>query len=211
MKKFIPIIGLCALTLLPGCTNNMANRDVYEESGNTINVNNKRNELYREDQLQGTKNISNQYGYVRNQKSPLMNDNTANNNDIGLDREQLANIISKLAAEIPNVNDVAALVTDQEVLVAYQTDTKNRELTADQVKRTALSVVPRYYHVYVSDNKAHIRDVENLANFTSTSKKAREQVNAVIKRMKTSPQGSRINNSEDENGLTPDDKTKTSR
>ncbi|AIM16076.1 MULTISPECIES: YhcN/YlaJ family sporulation lipoprotein [Neobacillus] len=211
MKKFIPIIGLCALTLLPGCTNNMANRDVYEESGNTINVNNKRNELYREDQLQGTKNISNQYGYVRNQKSPLMNDNTANNNDTGLDREQLANIISKLAAEIPNVNDVAALVTDQEVLVAYQTDTKNRELTADQVKRTALSVVPRYYHVYVSDNKAHIRDIENLANFTSTSKKAREQVNAVIKRMKTSPQGSRMNNSEDENGLTPDDKTKTSR
>jgi hypothetical protein len=211
LKKFIPIIGLCALTLLPGCTNNMANRDVYEESGNTINVNNKRNELYREDQLQGTKNISNQYGYVRNQKSPLMNDNTANNNDTGLDREQLANIISKLAAEIPNVNDVAALVTDQEVLVAYQTDTKNRELTADQVKRTALSVVPRYYHVYVSDNKAHIRDIENLANFTSTSKKAREQVNAVIKRMKTSPQGSRMNNSEDENGLTPDDKTKTSR
>ena len=36
------------MTALTGCSKDMANRDVYEESGNTINVNNKRHELYNE-------------------------------------------------------------------------------------------------------------------------------------------------------------------
>ena len=71
-----------------------------------------------------------------------------------LNREQVANIISQFSTDIPNVNDVATLVTDQEVLIAYKTDSKNRNLTADQVKKTAMSVVPRYYHVYVTDKKA---------------------------------------------------------
>jgi ribosomal protein S17E len=134
-----------------------------------------------------------------------MGDNTANDHYSALDREQVANIISQLSVDIPNVNDVATLVTDQEVLIAYDTDSKNRNMTADQVKKTAMSVVPRYYHVYVSDNKVLMRDVENLANLDSTSRNARNTVNGLIKQMKKSPQGQRMNSSEDENGLTPDD------
>jgi virulence-associated protein VapD len=199
------IAGLCAITALSGCSKDMAGKDVYEESGNTINVNNKRHELYNEGASRSVRNVSNNYGFVRQQKSPLMNDNTANNSYAAYDREQAANVISKFSSNIPNVNDVATLVTDQEVLIAYDTDSEDRSLTADQVKKSALSVVPRYYHVYVSDNKALMRDVENLANFDSTSKNARSSVNDVIKRMQKSPQGARINAVEDENGRTPDD------
>ncbi|MBT2729145.1 YhcN/YlaJ family sporulation lipoprotein [Bacillus sp. ISL-75] len=206
MKKLVIILGLCTMTALTGCTKDMGNRDVYEESGNTINVNNKRHELYNEGASRGVRNVSNNYGFVRHQKSPLMNDNTANDHYTALDREQVANIISKYSTEIPNVNDVATLVTDQEVLIAYDTDSKDRNLTADQVKKTAMSVVPRYYHVFVTDNKVLMRDVENLANLDSTSRNARNLVNGLIKQMKKSPQGQRMNASEDENGLTPDDK-----
>ncbi|MEH7501254.1 YhcN/YlaJ family sporulation lipoprotein [Neobacillus drentensis] len=206
MKKLVIILGLCTLTALTGCSKDMGNRDVYEESGNTINVNNKRHDLYNEGASRGVRNVSNNYGFVRHQKSPLMNDNTANDHYTALDREQVANIISKFSTEIPNVNDVATLVTDQEVLIAYDTDSKNRNLTADQVKKTAMSVVPRYYHVFVTDNKVLMRDVENLANLDSTSRNARNLVNGLIKQMKKSPQGQRMNASEDENGLTPDDK-----
>lgn len=206
MKKSIIVIGLCTLTALTGCSRDINNRDVYEESGNTINVNNKRNELYNEGAGRGIRNVSHNYGYVRHQKSPLMNDNTANDHYTALDREQLANIISKFSTNVPNVHDVATLVTDQEVLIAYATDTKNRNLTADQVKKTAMSVVPRYYHVFVTDNKALMRDVENLANMDSTSRNARNSVNHLIAQMKKSPQGSRMNASEDQNGQTPDDK-----
>lgn len=205
LKKLSIIIGLCALTAMTGCTKDMGKNDVYEESGNTINVNNKRHELYREGASKDIRNASNDYGFVRHQKSPLMNDNNTNDGYTALDREQVAHVISRLSANIPNVNDVATLVTDREVLVAYRTDSKNRNLTADQVKKTALSVVPRYYHVYVSDNKVHIRDIQNLANLDSLSSKSRDQVNYVIKQMKNSPQGTRMNNSEDENGLTKDD------
>jgi ribosomal protein S17E len=205
LKKLIIIAGLCTITALTGCAKDMGTQDVYEESGNTINVNNKRSELYNERAGRGARNMSNNYGFVRHQKSPLMGDNMANDHYSALDREQVANIISQLSVDIPNVNDVATLVTDQEVLIAYDTDSKNRNMTADQVKKTAMSVVPRYYHVYVSDNKVLMRDVENLANIDSTSRNARNTVNGLIKQMKKSPQGQRMNSSEDENGLTPDD------
>ncbi|WHY76716.1 YhcN/YlaJ family sporulation lipoprotein [Neobacillus sp. WH10] len=207
MKKLLIIAGLCTIIALSGCTKDTAKNDIYEESGNTINVNNKRHELYNEGASKGVRNVSNDYGYVRHQKSPLMNDKTANNHYTALDREQLANIISKYSTNIPNVNDVATLVTDQEVLIAYDTNSKDRNLTADQVKKTAMSVVPRYYHVYVTDNKVLMRDVENLANTDSTGKNARNLVNGLITQMKKSPQGQPISSSEDANGLTPDDKT----
>lgn len=205
LKKLIIIAGLCSITALTGCTKDMGNRDVYEESGNTINVNNKRHDLYNEGASRGVRNVSDNYGFVRHQKSPLMNDNTANNGYTALNREQLANIISKYSVNVPNVNDVATLVTDQEVLIAYDTDTKDRNMTADQVKKTAFSVVPRYYHVYVTDNKTLMRDVENLANLDSNSRNSRHAVTELITQMKKSPQGMRLNASENENGETQDD------
>ncbi|MEH7108448.1 YhcN/YlaJ family sporulation lipoprotein [Bacillus sp. JJ1764] len=205
MKKLAIIIGLCSMTALSACSRDSAHQDVYEESGNTINVNNKRHELYREGGANGVRNVSNDYGFVRHQKSPIMNDNNSNTSYAAMDREQVAHVISSLSTSIPHVNDVATLVTDQEVLIAYRTNSKNRHLTADQVKKTGMSVVPRYYHVYVTDNKHLLRDVENLASLDSTGKNSRDQVNYVISQMKKSPQGARMNKSEDENGLTPDD------
>jgi hypothetical protein len=205
LKKFILIISLCTLTAVTGCSKDMANRDVYQESGNTVNVNNKRSELYNEGGSRTIRNVSTNYGFVRHQKSPVMGNNMANNHYAALNREQVANIISKYSTSIPNINDVATLVTDQEVLIAYDTDAKDRNLAADQVKRTAMSVVPRYYHVYVTDNKSLMRDVENLASLDSNGRNSRNSVNHVIKQMKKSPQGARMSANEDENGLTPDD------
>jgi hypothetical protein len=205
LKKWSLIIGFCLLLSAAGCGKDMANRDVYEESGDTINVNNKREELYNEGGSQGVRNVSDNYGFVRHQKSPITGDRGGTEHYSAIDREQVANIISQLSTDIPNVNDVATLVTDQEVLVTYSSDSKDRNFTADQVKRTAMSVVPRYYHVYVSDNNNLMRDVENLANLDSTSKNARTSVNHLIKMMKKSPQGTHMSDSEDENGATTKD------
>jgi ribosomal protein S17E len=205
VKNWSILIGFCLLLSTAGCSKDMANRDVYEESGDTINVNNKREELYNEGGGQGVRNVSDNYGFVRHQKSPIQGDRGGTQHYSAIDREQVANIISQLSTDIPNVNDVATLVTDQEVLVSYRTDSKDRNHTADQVKRTAMSVVPRYYHVYVSDNTNLMRDVENLANLDSTSKNARNLVNGLVQQMKKSPQGSRMSDSEDENGATKED------
>ncbi|WP_342432848.1 YhcN/YlaJ family sporulation lipoprotein [Neobacillus sp. FSL H8-0543] len=205
MKKRFIILGLGLIIATTGCTQDMANRDVYEESGNTINVNNKRNELYREGGSKNVQNMSNDYGFVRHQKSPVEGDQGGSEHYATIDREQVANIISTLSTDIPNVNDVATLVTDQEVLIAYNSDTKDRNSTADQVKRTAMSVVPGYYHVYVSDDKGHMRDVENLSNLNTTSRNARNSVKHLIQLMKKSPQGKPIDENEDENGASKED------
>lgn len=211
MKKMTISIGLCLLISAAGCSKDMANRDVYEESGNTINVNNKRSELYNERGARGVRNVSDNYGFVRHQKSPVENDQGGTEHYAPIDREQVAHIISELSTDIPNVNDVATLVTDQEVLVAYSTNSKDRNLTADQVKRTAMSVVPRFYHVYVSDNQNLMRDVENLANFDATSRNARTSVNHLINLMKKSPQGSKVSDGENENGETQADTMRNNR
>lgn len=203
MKKIKAAAAILLLTALAGCAANNEKQGVYQKSGNTLNVNNQRSDLYHEGGKQGIRNVSNHYGYVRQQKSPVMNDN--NQQYTGLDREQLANIISRLSTAIPNVHDVATLVTDREVLIAYRTDTKDRNLTADQVKKAAMSVVPRYYHVYVTDNSHLIRDVENLSHLDSTNKHARTNVNYLIGQMKKSPQGRPMNAYENPNGETPDD------
>lgn len=204
MNRFVSIAGICLTAVLAGCAADDT-RGVYEKSGNSLNVNNNRTELYNESSRNGIRNVSTDYGYVRHQKSPTMNTNN-NNYYASLNREQVANIISRLSTDIPNVHDVATLVTDQEVLIAYRTDSKDRNQTADQVKRTAMSIVPRYYHVYVTDNRSLMRDVENLSHLDSTSKNARNSVTKLIAQMKNSPQGAPMNNSENANGETPDDK-----
>jgi methyl coenzyme M reductase subunit D len=133
-------------------------------------------------------------------RNPTMGTNSSNDHYAAIDREQLANIISQYSTDVPHVDDVSTLVTDEEVLIVYKTDSKNRSETADQVKRMAMSVVPRFYHVYVSDNTRLRKNIENFATLDSDSKKVDPMINGLIKQMKQSPQGRKMNNSENPNG-----------
>ncbi|MFD2444500.1 YhcN/YlaJ family sporulation lipoprotein [Bacillus sp. CGMCC 1.16607] len=201
MNKMFMTLGISGLFALTGCgANQMADRDIYEESGHTVNVNNQRAEIYN-------KNMSNKsedFGYVRHQKNPV-NGRTNSHKFSALDREKLADSISKLSSDLPNVHDVATLVTDEEVLIAYQTDAKDRNLTADQVKKTAISVVPRFYHVYVTDNKNLIKNVENFATLDSDSRNVDSMVDRLIVQMLKSPQGAPLTKMENENDVINND------
>lgn len=200
IKAKLAAISFIGFSLLSACQQG-ANEDTsfLHESGNTINVQD-HNELYNEE---GHRNPNNDksanFGYVRHQK----NGNTQNVNYTrtpGLDREQAANTISSLIVQLPNVNDVATLVTDEEVLVAYETDSDNRSETADQVKKTALSAIPRYYHAYVSDKEGMIQQIEAYSPLDSNSRDIDQIVNKTIKEMLKSPQGRKLNNGENANG-----------
>lgn len=201
-------LGMSGLLALTGCganqmadRDNMANRgDIYEESGNTINVNDERADIYNVK----NKNKSEDFGYVRHQKNPIAGRNNGDHY-LAIDREKLADSISKLSTDLPNVNDVATLVTDEEVLIAYNTDSKDRNLTADQVKRTAMSVVPRFYHVYVTDNKNLIKNVESYATLGSNSRNNDSLVDKLIVQMLKSPQGRPMSEVENENGVMKDE------
>lgn len=200
MKKALLTIGICGLISLTACDFPEAGEDIYKENGNTVNISD-RPDLYNPNLGDNEQQQSEEYGYVRHQKSPVPGDNTVRYGDIvGLDREALADTISRSAVQIPEVTDCATLVTDEEVLIAYDAETENRNLTADQVKKIAMSYVPRFYHVYVADDRRMIREVEDISPLDSDSVGMESVINNLIKDMLKFPQGYRLNDSENENG-----------
>ncbi|WP_339147602.1 MULTISPECIES: YhcN/YlaJ family sporulation lipoprotein [unclassified Sutcliffiella] len=140
------------------------------------------------------------FGYVRDQAEPVRNSQRYNENIAAVDYGEIANIINKMVVQLPAIEDSATLVTDEEVLIAYETNSDDRELTADQVSKTGLSIVPRYYHVYISDNPEMIHEIERFRSLAVTSPRVDEILDTTIKQMLKSPQGKKLSNGENANG-----------
>ncbi|MBS4222900.1 YhcN/YlaJ family sporulation lipoprotein [Lederbergia citrea] len=177
------------------------NDHLYHKSGNSIDVA-EHGDIYNDNRNQANNDL---FGFVRQVKSPVPGE-TIDTKPIRINREQTANNISKMAVNLPNVQDASVLVTDQEVLVAYlinNTDEKVRFETADQVKKIAISAVPRWFHIYVTDDPALRQNVENIASMnarsTNKDKTVRDTVNLMLER---SPQGRHLNKGENANGET---------
>ncbi|TCL47346.1 sporulation lipoprotein YhcN/YlaJ [Thermolongibacillus altinsuensis] len=201
MRKTWMVIGLSFAALLSGCAYGMnESKSLYERNGTTINVRD-RNDLYNTQGVRnGTDSRLTNFGYVRHQGSPIPGNRTQYGTMPTLNRENVADLISKLCTQLPNVHDVGTLVTDEEVLIVYKTDSTNRFETADQVKKTAISVVPRYYHVYVSDNPRMFQEIERYGRLDSNSRNIDQIIDPTIKEMLKSPQGRKLNKGENENG-----------
>ena len=105
------------------------------------------------------------------------------------DYQALSDIITRLELTLPDIYDVGTLVTDQYVLIAYKTSSSNRELAAQQVKRTALSVVPNYYKVYISDEPFAQTDIANFKDLDVSTPRVHQWIVNLISQMKKSPQG----------------------
>ncbi|RFU67219.1 YhcN/YlaJ family sporulation lipoprotein [Bacillus sp. V59.32b] len=197
MKKSILTIGLGSLLVLSGCGDSRDNDQRTGIVDTTPTRLNAASQYYDED-YRGANNDSDNFGYTRVNSGTGENENGTEAPTI--DREQLADIISRLGNQIPDVNDVSTLVTDEEVLVVYDSDTNNRNATADQVKRTALSIVPRYFHVYVSDNETLRQNIENFATQDTDSRGIEDSIDSTIRQMLKSPQGNKVSDGENANG-----------
>ncbi|MEC1667380.1 YhcN/YlaJ family sporulation lipoprotein [Bacillus mojavensis] len=194
-------VSLCLMTgLLSGCGgagfNNAEQNVQHQNETKPIHVSDRDEAFNRHDKNE-------QFGYVRYQKEQIDGEQQETP---APDREETAHIISSLTVQLPHIQDAAVLVTDQEALVVYKTDSRNRELTADQVKKTAVSVIPRYYHVYISDNPNHMQAIKNYSNLSSGSRDVRDIMSGTIQEMKNSPQGSPVSENENANGETRQDK-----
>jgi hypothetical protein len=200
LSKKIWYIVVASLFTITGCQSGATEGEeaLYKENGNTINVSD-RNEIYNEEDMTDNRGTS-RYGFVRHQKSATGNNANVYRKIAIFDREKAADTISRLAVAIPNIHDVATLVTDEEVLIGYKTDADNRMEAADQVKRTAMSVVPRYYHVYVTDNPRIMQDIENYSAVGSTTPNIEKSIDNTIREMLKSPQGRKMSEGEDPNG-----------
>ena len=203
MNKKILLAGLVALPLA-GCQTalNDTEHNIYDEDGNTVHVADKNpqyQEKFRNDNRKG------RFGYARHQATPVANKEEMQAPQI--DREEMAHIISSLTVQLPNIQDASALVTDEEALVVYKTDSGQRKQTADQVKKTAASVVPRYYHIYISDDPDMMPSVANFSRLGANSRNVDQLMADTIKEMQKSPQG-KTTTGTDENGNDLDGKGK---
>nr|WP_052504462.1 YhcN/YlaJ family sporulation lipoprotein [Rossellomorea aquimaris] len=206
LNKFILGTTVLSIALIGTACDGIdtANEEMFHDNGNTINVND-REDLYNENSW--TKKGAHRgedFGYVRQQKSPTGGQTISTKDMYSINREQVADTISKMSVALPDVKDCSTLVTDEEVLVSYVTDKKDKDgrfEVADQVKKTAMSVIPRWYHVYVTDDKSLMRNVENLAKMDSDSRNANTAIDDTINLMlQDSPQGRNVDAGENPNG-----------
>lgn len=204
---------MLSVALLAACSNNnngknvAENPTVYKKNGNTVNRN-ERVDMYNKGLEKTSADRQNEFGYVRHVKSPVPGQNIKYQDIYTLNREKVADAISKLAVTNPKVHDAATLVTDEEVLIWYKTDAKSkkdRNNVADQVKKTAFSTVPRWYHVYVTDNPTLKQYVENISYMKSSDANKERVIRQTVKMMlDSSPQGYKMSTGENENGESKD-------
>ncbi|MEK5390333.1 MULTISPECIES: YhcN/YlaJ family sporulation lipoprotein [Heyndrickxia] len=213
MNKKIITATMLSMALLAACSNNnngknvAENPAVYKKNGNTVNRN-ERVDMYNKGLEKTSADRQNEFGYVRHVKSPVPGQNIKYQDIYTLNREKVADAISKLAVTNPKVHDAATLVTDEEVLIWYKTDAKSkkdRNNVADQVKKTAFSTVPRWYHVYVTDNPTLKQYVENISYMKSSDANKERVIRQTVKMMlDSSPQGYKMSTGENENGESKD-------
>ncbi|MFD1358722.1 YhcN/YlaJ family sporulation lipoprotein [Fictibacillus halophilus] len=180
---------LCLAIVLSGCGGDDQKKMGQEYKFSRTNVKD-------ENRIGNNKNYGD-FGYMRH----MSGDKVKTGNAVPyLNRQKLADMISDMVLQLPDIKDVGTLVTDEEVLIGYKTTNKDRNAAADQVKMTAFSVVPRYYHVYVTDEKGMINKIEKYQALNNDTEDIEGIIDRLIQEMKKSPQGKKWNYGENENG-----------
>lgn len=176
MKKSL-ILSLLILSLFTACQTQQE-AELEQEEGSPILVsddkdmydNNKKDDRFTK------------VGYSSKQK------NEVSNQQVGtINREKLAEMITDLTVKLPDVTNAATLVTDDEVFIVYRANTTNEALVADQVYKTASSIVPRYYNVYISTDQKLISQIQGLQSGTLNDKEYRQSLDMLKSEMKQNP------------------------
>ncbi|TGB02200.1 YhcN/YlaJ family sporulation lipoprotein [Halobacillus salinus] len=190
MGKLLALPLLAVLLMMTGC---MDVNDNEETSHNEDTLNGNTMDSYNEKPLEG------QVGYVRYKKDQLDQDVEKKRN-IQINREQMSDMISRMILRYDGFEDVATLVTDYEVLVAYQKPTDmDPKLAADMVQKTAYSMVPSFYRVYTSDKQSAFGDIQSVSTSTVYDEQYREVIDSIINKMKKAPQG-KVKQNDDQMG-----------
>ncbi|MDA8353086.1 MAG: YhcN/YlaJ family sporulation lipoprotein [Firmicutes bacterium] len=146
MKRWL--IPLMILSLaLSACSTPGETDDNKEESLNP----NARREGYDFVNNQGHTPRTDRYdeiGFSRQQGNKGSN---TGQNDVYFSRSALAKQISNLSTRLPQVDDATVVVTDDKVLIGVKSGKgKVSDKILHEVRRTAWSLTPRYYRVYVT-------------------------------------------------------------
>ena len=180
MRYFIYVIGLTFLLVTTGCTmdNAKTEQERIAEELDPTRYNNAPDDPEWDRRL----------GYVNYTKDQF--DNESNNDlTVPMDRQKTADAITRVILQNEGFNEVATLVTDEEVLIAYD---KNEDLTnekaADIAKKSAMSITPRFFDVFVTDNPTLIPDIRSLHNSATNQNNYQNTLKQIISEMEQTSQ-----------------------
>jgi Sporulation lipoprotein YhcN/YlaJ (Spore_YhcN_YlaJ) len=182
MKKKLLVTIIGAGMLLTACAHTDNSSGEREQILDQLDPN-------RENKIQNTSDANDQLGFVNYKRNQLVQDRE-DNHVVSINRIQMADTIARLILRNEGFNQVATLVTDEHVLIAYDRDEGlSQETAADIASKTAVSLMPAYYDVYVTDNDNLIPDIQSLHNSTTTDKNYDNTINRIISEMQKTPQG----------------------
>ncbi|MUK90005.1 hypothetical protein GMD78_16665 [Ornithinibacillus sp. L9] len=172
---------------LTGCTTDNSLRDEHEKIADELDPT--RDEGPVRDPGYEDPEANSRLGYVNYTKEQFEQD-PERNRVITMNRTEMADIITRVILRHEAFDEVATLVTGEEVLIAYEkNDLLEANEAADVARKSAESIMPRHFEIYVSDNNVLIRDIESLHNSTTKDPDYDNTIEQIITEMKKSPQG----------------------
>lgn len=84
-----------------------------------------------------------------------------------VDRDALAQVVGNVTCSVPGVSTSTVLVTDEEIFVGVNMEGKHAKSAKPKVRMNATSVSPRYFKVYVTDNKDMIDEMTRIYSRSS--------------------------------------------
>lgn len=198
MKLGKLIASLITITLIMSGCQNLNNGQVRESVNENQDQDPTRDVTYNTPeqlQQQSQQEIDNgNFGYVHYARNEGETNALDSGNIPKLDKKSLADMITRVELSMPEIHDVATLVTDQYVLIGYKTTNDDEQEAATQVKTSALSVVPNYYKIYISDAGDAQERISRFKDLNSTRENVGNWLNDMINEMKSQPQGKVMKN-----------------
>lgn len=174
-KQVFSIIGISLVLFMSACntgTDQSMEMEQSEEVRDQLNPN-------RHYDNQSNQDINHDLGYVRYSKTE-MDMQKPSNHEAKINRSEMAEMITRLILANKGFEEVATLVTDQEVLIAFEKDEdRDSGETKEIARKTAESVMPRFYDIYVTDNKSFMQDIQSLHN-SDTNRDYDQLINQLI-------------------------------
>ncbi|MFB4163157.1 YhcN/YlaJ family sporulation lipoprotein [Alteribacillus sp. JSM 102045] len=125
----------------------------------------------------------NNFGYSRNQENEPNLDDQMTMHDV-IDRQRIANGISNLLVQSPEVHEAGVLITNEYALIAFRPNNEEEEDAVKHVKMITESIVPYYYVTVVTDNPNMIEDIEAFKGLDARSREGHTALEKTINDMR---------------------------
>ncbi|WP_152655048.1 YhcN/YlaJ family sporulation lipoprotein [Oceanobacillus sp. CFH 90083] len=154
MKNILGIILLSLIMMLAACASDQNNSDP-----DPLDPQNRKPEM----ESNTNSPSRDQLGFVRYTQDEFDQNNEPDPKAIHMDRNEIADMITRILLQNPDFKEVATLVTDEEALIAFEASNNISKQTAiENAEKTALSILPGYYTIHASDDNSLIQNIETL-------------------------------------------------